>query len=192
MIRHRLLPLALAAAAATANAAEFKVGDPVERDGMQLQILYIQAVEMSHEPEDMQMDMEAGNGDGHAGHGGHGEPADIHLEAAVHASAGNAWGFKEGSWLPYMNITYEVAKYGSYFQKRGRLVPMASNGGPHYGANLKLDGPGKYFVTYKVKPPKDTEFPYHTDAETGVNGWWDAFEIKDQFTYVGTGKKGGY
>ncbi|HEY5718657.1 MAG TPA: iron transporter, partial [Motiliproteus sp.] len=131
---------------------------------------------------------------GHGGHGGHGDhgAADIHLEASVTALANNAWGFKEGHWVPYLNIHYSVFKNGSFFRASGRLIPMASNGGPHYGANIQLDGPGKYFVTYRVEPPKATEFPYHTDKETGVNGWWPSFEMKDSFTYLGVGKKGGY
>ncbi|WP_207062690.1 iron transporter [Motiliproteus sp. SC1-56] len=192
----KTLALLLAGAAGLAQAAEFKVGEPVKRDGMELQILYIQAVEMSHEPAEMQMSIEEGekgamDHSAHGGHAGHG-PADIHLEAAVQATAGNAWGFPEGAWVPYLNITYSVAKNGSYFKTTGKLIPMASNNGPHYGANLQLDGPGKYFVTYEVEPPKPSEFPYHTDAETGVTGWWKGFEIKDNFTYLGTGKKGGY
>lgn len=189
------LPMLLIGLAGAVHGAEFKVGEPVERHGMQVQILYIQAVEMSHEPAEMQMAMEDDQAEkpmDHSAHGNHGGPADIHLEAAVYATGDNAWGFKEGSWVPYLDITYSVAKNGSYFKARGKLIPMASNGGPHYGANLQLDGPGKYFVTYEVNPPKPSEFPYHTDAETGVSGWWSGFEIKDNFTYLGTGKKGGY
>ncbi len=185
--------------AATAQAAEFKVGEPTVKNGMTVEVLYIQAVSMSMEPDRMvekgkdakqPMDMKAGGG--HGGHGGHGAAADIHLEAAIKATAENKWGFKAGDWVPYLNIRYSVAKNGSYFRQRGQLIPMASNGGPHYGANLKLDGPGKYHVTYRIDPPDGAVFPFHMDKETGVEGWWSGFEVRHSFTYLGAGKKGGY
>lgn len=224
--------LLLGMMATTVQAAEFKVGDAVEKNGMKLQVLYIQAVQMSMEPEEMvgsadeeqpgkasgmagmdhsqmqgkadmkpkaesdmaSMDHSQMQGMDHSamGHGDHGGPADIHLEAAIHATDNNPWGFPEGAWVPYLNVRYTVVKSGSYFKARGRLIPMASNAGPHYGANIQLDGPGRYHVTYKISAPDGTEFPYHMDKETGLDPFWPTFEIKESFTYLGVGKKGGY
>ncbi len=35
----------------------------------------------------------------------------------------------------------------------GTFMPMVASDGPHYGENIKLDGNGKYRVTYKIYPP---------------------------------------
>lgn len=205
-VKKSLLALALAGVTASASAAEFKVGETQKKHGMEVQMLYIQAVTLSKEPvpaeeeghDHSKHDQDGEHSDhgksegGHGGHAGHGGPADIHLEASIHAAKDNAWGFPKGAWVPYLNVTYHIAKNGAFFEKRGRLMPMAANAGPHYGANLKLDGPGKYYVTYKISPPRGSQFPYHTDKETGVQEWWPTFELKDQFTYLGAGKKGGY
>jgi uncharacterized protein involved in high-affinity Fe2+ transport len=64
--------------------------------------------------------------------------------------------------------------------------------GPHYGANVKFDGPGKYHVAYTINPPSKVGFLRHTDKETGVGAWWQPFTVDWDFTYTGTGKKGGY
>ena len=32
----------------------------------------------------------------------------------------------------------------------------------------------------------------HVDKETGVGPWFEPFEVKYEFVYTGTGKKGGY
>ncbi len=162
------------------QAADFKIGPTVMKNGMNIQPLYIQAVAMSHGK--------------HGGHGGsHGDAnADIHLEVKIHGAKKNAWGFAEGHWIPYLGVSFRITKNGSKWSTSGDLAPMAANNGPHYGNNVKLDGPGKYTMTYRIAPPDGNAFPYHVDKETGVQDWWRSMSLEAEFTYLGVGKKGGY
>jgi hypothetical protein len=66
---------------------------------------------------------------------------------------------------------------------------------PHYGDNVKLEGPGKYDLTFIIGSPETAHgnhFGRHVDKETGVAPWFKTFELKYEFVYAGTGKKGGY
>jgi len=146
----------------------------VERHGMQVGAVYIQPVTM----EPMMPGMN--------------KPADIHLEADIHALKGNAQGFREGDWMPYLGISYALTKKGSSWEQSGTLMPMAASDGPHYADNIKLDGAGKYHLVYHIEPPAGHAFHRHTDKETGVAPWWEPFDLEWDFVYVGTGKKGGY
>lgn len=162
-----------------AAAAGRTIGQPIEREEMVLVVRYIQAVTM--------------DGGAHAGHGAMSGPGDAHLEAIVFASKNSKGGFQPGEWLPYLDMTYEVVKDGSKWTGSGKLQPMLANDGPHYGANLLLDGPGKYKLIVKVAPPAADVFPRHTDKETGAAAWWKPFAEEFDFVFVGsTGKKGGY
>ncbi|MGE5547846.1 MAG: iron transporter [Solirubrobacterales bacterium] len=170
-------PLITAAAAALlvsapALAGEHPIGEPVEKNGMQIGAVYLQSVKM--EPH-------------HAEH----DNTDIHIEADIKGIKGNNNGFGEGEWIPYLDVGYEITKKGSGFKKAGTLVPMVASDGPHYGDNVKLDGPGKYHVAYRVTPAANG-FLRHTDKETGVGKWWDPFTVEWDFTYTGTGAKSGY
>ena len=42
-------------------------------------------------------------------------------------------------------------------------MPMAASDGPHYGANIKMDGDGLYTVTFTVKFPDSSTYLIHTD-----------------------------
>lgn len=165
---------ALAALSITpALAGEQPIGEPVEKNGMEIAAVYLQAVTM--EP-----------------HAAHHANTDIHLEADIKALKGNNNGFGEGEWIPYLDVTYELTKVGSPFRKTGKLAPMVASDGPHYGDNVKMDGPGKYHVVYRIAPAAHG-FLRHTDKETGVGKWWEPFSVEWDFTYVGSaGKKGGY
>ncbi|MGH8813620.1 MAG: iron transporter, partial [Advenella sp.] len=91
-------------------------------------------------------------------------------------------------------IKYKLEKEGGKVQE-GMFMPMVANDGPHYGDNVKLQGPGKYKLTYIIDSPeanKMNHFGHHTDKETGVEAFWKPFEVEYEFTYAGTGKKGGY
>lgn len=158
----------------SAFAAETPIGQAVEKNGMEIGAVYLQAVMM--EPE---MPHEAG-------------PADIHLEADIHAVKGNPNGFAVSEWIPALQVAYHLKKTGSTWEKTDILIPMVASDGPHYGNNVKLDGPGKYHVTYHINPPPYQGFVRHVDKETGVGKWFAPFEVSWDFTYVGTGKKGGY
>lgn len=121
--------------------------------------------------------------------------SDVHLEADIHATAGNATGFPEGEWVPYLVVKYEVQKVGSDKVQKGTFMPMVANDGPHYGDNVKLDGPGKYKLKYTIMPPtsdKMNHFGRHIDKETGVGPWFEPFDLEYEFVFAGTGKKGGY
>ena len=175
-MRVRSLPLATALLALplSAVALEYPIGEPKNLHGMEIGAVYLQAVKM----EPMMPGMMG--------------PADIHLEADIHAAKGNPNGFGAGEWIPYLGITYLVAKAGSDWQAVGHFHPMVASDGPHYGANVRLDGPGKYHLTYQITPPPYQGFYRHIDKETGVGKWWVPFKMEWDFTYVGTGKKGGY
>ncbi len=170
--------LALAATLASswglADAGEHPIGEPFERHGMEIGAVYLQAVKM--------VPMLPGMTD----------PADIHLEADIHALKGNPNGFGEGEWIPYLQIDYLIEKQGTDWSSFGSFMPMVASDGPHYGKNLKLHGPGRYRLTYHIAPPPYMGFYRHTDRETGVGRWWTPFEVKWEFSFFGAGKKGGY
>ena len=83
--------------------------------------------------------------------------SDIHLEADIHAVKNNPTGFAEGDWMPYLQVTYKLTKQGdTKWKAEGDLMGMVASDGPHYGDNVKLNGPGKYHLTMVVKPPMQT------------------------------------
>lgn len=167
-----------ASLALPAHAVEYPIGTPQQRNGMEIVAVYLQPVTM--EPDGMMRKVEA---------------SDVHMEADIHALSNNPNGFEEGAWMPYLTIQYEVTKQGSNEKISGDFMPMVANDGPHYGDNIKLMGPGKYTVKYKISPPgtdHSSHFGRHTDRLTGVRPWFKPFEVEYEFTYVGIGKKGGY
>ena len=88
-------------------------------------------------------------------------------------------------------MRYTLQKQGSDKPAQGELMPMVANDGPHYGDNVKLQGPGKYRLTLSIAAPSQ-HFGRHVDKETGVAPWFKPFEVQYDFVYAGTGKKGGY
>jgi periplasmic iron binding protein len=173
----KTLALALGLVVSSAvYAAEYPIGKPVQKGGMEIGAVYLQPVEM--DPPGM---MRAA------------KDSDVHLEADIHATADNKSGFPEGEWVPYLVVNYEVQKVGSDRMQKGTFMPMVANDGPHYGDNIKLEGPGKYKLKYTILPPGEhSHFGRHTDKETGVAPWFEPFELEYEFAYAGTGKKGGY
>jgi hypothetical protein len=162
----------------TAAAIEYPIGTPHNVAGMEIAAVYLQPIEM--EPEGMMAKA---------------SETDIHLEADIHALASNPNGFPEGFWIPYLVVKFELVKQGSGEKISGELMPMVASDGPHYGDNVKLKGPGKYRLKFHVSPPsanKHAHFGRHTDRATGVRPWFKPFEVEYEFTYAGTGKKGGY
>lgn len=178
MIRSLLVALAGVGLASSALAAEYPIGQPQDLNGLEVAAVYLQPVEM--EPGGM---MRAA------------KDSDIHLEADIHATADNTNGLPEGAWTPYLNIQYALQKKGSDTVIKGEFMPMVANDGPHYGDNVKLEGPGKYQLTFVIGSPESAagnHFGRHVDKETGVAPWFKTFELKYEFVYAGTGKKGGY
>ena len=164
-----------------AAALEYPIGSPKHLAGMEVAAVYLQAVEM--EPE---------------GHMRKATESDIHLEADIHALGNNPNGLAEGTWIPYLLVSYELTKVGGNEVIKGDMMPMVASDGPHYGDNVKLKGPGKYKLKFTVYPPNAKEntqgnhFGRHTDRATGVRPWFKAVEAEWEFTYAGIGKKGGY
>lgn len=185
MNRHAFFLTSAFLLASPAMAGEKPIGEPVEQNGMEIAAVYLQAVMM--EPASFSdvcfADRNAANPS---------TPTDAHIEADIKGLKGNNSGFAEGEWIPYLNIDYVVTKPGSTFKATGKLVPMVASDGPHYGANVKFDGPGKYHVAYTIAPPSENGFLRHTDKETGVGAWWQPFTVEWDFVFAGTGKKGGY
>ncbi|MDT3671971.1 MAG: iron transporter [Aromatoleum sp.] len=181
MTRYPLRALAAATLTAlsfAANALEYPIGKPVQRGGMEVAAVYLQPIEM--EPEGMMKKA---------------SETDIHIEADIRALANNPNGFEEGSWIPYLTVKFEISKVGSDWKLDGEFMPMVASDGPHYGDNVKLSGPGKYKVKYTILPPggnHSSHFGRHTDRATGVRPWFKPFEVENEFTYAGVGKKGGY
>ena len=160
---------------APAFAAEHSIGDPVVVDGMILHPVYLQPVHMAP----MLPGMDKG-------------PFDAHLELDIHADKDNKQGFNPGSWIPYLTVSYLIQKEGSNWSTFGTMMAMAANDGPHYGVNVKFDGPGKYRISLKILPPPYDSFFHHTDKETGVSEWWVPITKSWEFVYVGAGHKGAY
>jgi uncharacterized protein involved in high-affinity Fe2+ transport len=161
-----------------ANAAETPIGKHQIMHGMEIGAVYLQPIKM--DPEGMM---------------GKVESTDIHLEADIHAVKDNPNAFAEGDWMPYLVVKYEVSKVGSNFKAAGDMMPMQASDGPHYGDNVKLSGPGKYKLKLTVLPPSSNtqaHFGRHVDKETGVAPWFKPFDLNYDFTFAGTGKKGGY
>ena len=164
-----------------AVAAEYPIGVPEQRFGMEIAAVYLQPVRM--EPEGMMRSA---------------EQSDVHMEADIRALDINANGFSEGDWIPYLHVKYEVTKEGGGSPISGDFMAMVANDGPHYGDNVKLMGPGKYHVKYTIYPPNAPENPdgghfgRHTDRLTGVRPWFETFSVEYDFIYAGIGKRGGY
>lgn len=180
-MKNHLLCAVLAGLALTAplsQAAETPIGKHQIVSGMEIGAVYLQPVKM--EPDGMMKRV---------------DQSDIHLEADIHAVKNNTNGFAEGDWMPYLVVKFELTKVGSSFKLEGDLMPMVANDGPHYGDNVKLDGPGKYKLKFTVQPPSanaHAHFGRHVDKETGVGAWFKPFDLNYDFTFAGTGKKGGY
>ena len=168
----------LALASGPAAALEYPIGKPQIRDGMEVAAVYLQPIAM--EPAGMMRDAKA---------------SDIHLEADIKATDKNPNGFADGTWIPFLSVSYELRKQGSSEVIKGPMMPMVASDGPHYGDNVKLAGPGRYTLRVTVSPPGSdphVHFGRHTDKETGVGPWFKPFTLDYEFVYAGVGKKGGY
>jgi uncharacterized protein involved in high-affinity Fe2+ transport len=161
-----LTTVAFLGAAHIAMAREYFVGGPVHQHDMEIVANYLVGIEMAP----MQPDMLHG-------------PDVIHLEADVHATADNVYGIPDGAWVPYLTIEYTLAKAGTSWQEKGKLLPMTAKDGPHYANNVKMNGPGQYKLVYRFVPPEANGFLRHVDTETGVPAWWEPFMQEFNFTY---------
>ncbi len=168
--RHVLIAALLAAVALPASrpavAREYFVGGPVHEHDMEIVANYLVGIEMAPMSPKMAMG-----------------PDVIHLEADVHATADNVYGYPDGAWVPYLTIGYTIDKEGSDWKASGTLLPMQAKDGSHYADNVKMSGPGTYKVRYHFTSPESDGFFRHVDAETGVPAWWQPFDETFHFTY---------
>jgi hypothetical protein len=107
----------------------------------------------------------------------------IHLEADIHATGYSIQGFPDGAWIPFLKVQYTLEKLGTNWKAVGELKPMLARDGPHYGNNVKMNGPGEYRLIYDISPPEANSFPRHADPVTGVPGWWEPFSMDFEFLY---------
>jgi periplasmic iron binding protein len=148
------------------SAREYFVGGPVHQHDMEIVANYLVGVEMAPMLPGMAMGADV-----------------IHLEADVHATADNAYGYPDGAWVGYLTIGYTIEKSGTDWKSSGTLRPMQAKDGPHYADNVKMDGPGTYRVDYTFTPPEANGFLRHVDKETGVPTWWTPFSQTFTFDY---------
>jgi hypothetical protein len=154
-----------------ARAAEFHVGGPETKSGLEIVGNYLTGIEMEPMPTGSAMGPDA-----------------LHLELDIHAAKDESHGFAEDAWIPYLTITYAIEKVGSDFKKTGQLLPMVARDGPHYANNISMGGPGEYHVSYFVEPPSKAGFIRHVDQATGVPEWWAPFTVDWTFTYPSQAK----
>ncbi|OZG75373.1 hypothetical protein BTA51_03055 [Hahella sp. CCB-MM4] len=176
LFRYGVIPAIALVTAGSVQALEYPIGEPQEVSGLEIAAVYLQPVVM--EPA---MGLPA-------------KEADIHLEADIQALEDNPNGLVVGSWVPYLGIEFELTKQGDDTPIKGEFHPMVASDGPHYGSNIKLNGPGKYHLTFLITPPTThgMSFMRHIDRETGVAEWFAPFKVEYDFVYAGIGKKGGY
>lgn len=158
--------------AGSAVAKEYPIGKPQYGGGLEVIAVYLKPVKMEA--------------------GGTMRPytdSDIHLEADIHALGNNPNGLGEGEWAPFLSLTYTLRKIGGDGGTvTGAMLPMIAADGPHYGNNVKLMGKGKYILTFQITPPAgvgSAKFARHTDAETGVAGWFKPFKVDFTFNFDG-------
>ncbi|CZE47162.1 iron transporter [Campylobacter geochelonis] len=165
--------LALGLTSVMSFAAEHPIGDPVEMNNMEIAAVYLQPIDMEPKGIDLAPSL-----------------SDIHLEADIHATKGNPNGFGEGEWIPYLKIAYELKNTDNGKIKTGTLMPMVASDGPHYGANLKMDGGvGNYELKFMIDNPEKQGFGRHADKATGVAKWFAPFTASYTFKYTGAPKE---
>jgi uncharacterized protein involved in high-affinity Fe2+ transport len=112
--------------------------------------------------------------------------ADMHMEADIAALEGNELGYGAGDFVPNLTVRYEIAKTGSSWKIDGTFMPMNASDGPHYGANLKLDGAGSYHIRFIIQNPEAQDYLIHLDQETGVPGrfWTQPLVAEWDFDWI--------
>ncbi|MDR1309808.1 MAG: iron transporter [Deltaproteobacteria bacterium] len=111
--------------------------------------------------------------------------SDMHLEADISAVEDNGLGYGAGDFVPNLTVKYRAQKEGGKLIE-GNFMPMSASDGPHYGNNVKLDGPGKYKITFIIDSPDKQGYLLHVDKTTGVPGrfWTTPIEVSWDFDFV--------
>ncbi|MDR1612368.1 MAG: iron transporter [Planctomycetota bacterium] len=156
--------------AETAGFEEFPIGDDYEVGPLLIAGVYFQPVDMDP-----------------PGLGGlPAADSDMHLEADISALEGNELGYGVGDFVPYLTVRYKAVKEGGGKAIEGAFMPMSASDGPHYGNNVKLDGAGRYKITFIIENPTKQSYLLHVDKETGVEGrFWDKpIEVSWNFDFI--------
>lgn len=110
-------------------------------------------------------------------------PDSIFLAADIHGAPGEAHGFGEHAFIPYLSVSFVLTKEGvPTFRKVGLLFPVATKSGPRYGAGTELAGAGNYRLSYIVSPPSSHGMLRQTGKD-GVAEWWKPMTGNWNFTY---------
>ncbi|MFP3090257.1 iron transporter [Treponema sp. TIM-1] len=114
--------------------------------------------------------------------------SDMHMEADISA-AENDLGYGVGDFVPNLTVLYEIVR-STGEKVEGTFMPMNASDGPHYGANVKLPGPGgpgTYTVRFLIQNPEAQGYVLHVDQATGVPGrfWGAPLEAKWTVDYAG-------
>jgi uncharacterized protein involved in high-affinity Fe2+ transport len=149
---------------------EFPIGDDQDVGPLHIAGVYFQPVDMAPE-----------------GAGGLAkDQSDMHLEADISANENNNLGYGAGEFVPNLTVKYKIEKVGGSKPIEGVFMPMSASDGPHYGNNVKLDGPGDYKITFIIDSPEKQNYLLHVDKETGVEGrfWKDPIQVSWDFKWV--------
>jgi uncharacterized protein involved in high-affinity Fe2+ transport len=111
--------------------------------------------------------------------------SDIHIEADISALT-NDLGYGVGDFVPNLTVHYEITQANGW-KSEGTFMPMNASDGPHYGANIKLNGVGDYKVKFSVTNPEAQGYVLHVDKTTGVPGrfWSTPLVAEWDVTYPG-------
>jgi uncharacterized protein involved in high-affinity Fe2+ transport len=151
-----------------AGFTEYPLGDDRELGPLNVAGVYFQAVDMVP-----------------ASAGLPASQADIHLEADISALE-NDLGYGVGDFVPNLTVRYEISQKSGW-KSDGTFMPMNASDGPHYGANVKLNGIGEYKVRFLIQNPEAQGYVLHVDQVTGVPGrfWGQPLVAEWDFTYAG-------
>lgn len=147
----------------TGGMVEYSIGDDVEQNHLHIAAVWLPSVHLFGTP-DASNDV-------------------IHLEADVRSGEGNPNGFAKDEFVPYLVIHYTITPASGGEPLTGTLVPMVARDGLHYGASVRMPGPGAYKLTYAIDPPSKGGLGRHDDPATGVAGWWEPFRVSFDWDY---------
>jgi uncharacterized protein involved in high-affinity Fe2+ transport len=149
----------------TAGFEEFPIGDDIELGPLNVAGVYFQPVDMVP-----------------ASAGLSASQSDIHIEADISALEGNDLGYGAGDFVPNLTVDYEISQTNGW-KIAGTFMPMSASDGPHYGANVKLNGVGEYHVRFLIRNPEAQGYVLHVDATTGVPGRFWAQPLVAEWTF---------
>jgi uncharacterized protein involved in high-affinity Fe2+ transport len=163
-------PAAAGSARRPAGFREYPIGEEVERNQMRIAAVYLPPIQMAGMPAPA-------------------SSALIHLEADIHATDGNRNGFAKDEFVPYLTVHYRIVPQDADRKSdepiAGPMMPMVARDGLHYGASIEMPRAGRYKLIYRIEPPSAGGLGRHADPVTGVDPWWEPFEVSFDWDYPG-------